>query len=200
MNPNPFFSPSLPGFYFESDFGENLPDDAIEISKERYQELLACLNKGWRLTADGSGQPTALAPPPLSVVELVIYLERTIDTAADTARRTLMGDPLRVVEYSRVTDEAQAFKDTGYPANAIPRSVAAWALNGRTAKEAANDILDEAKKYIEVIYKLRELRLLGKSQVRALLDAGDEVKAREHAANAIVAIEATVAESGNARN
>lgn len=199
-NPNPFFSPANPGFYFEQDFGENMPRDAIEITWERYQELLADLNKGRLLMAGPDGQPITAAPTPPTAQAVADYLARSIDIAADNARRVVIGDPLRAVEYDRVAAEAQAFKDAGYPADAVPRSVAAWMLEGRTAKGAADDILREAKQYDEVIYTLRELRLSGKSQVRALVEAGKEAQAREHAAETIAAIGATAAGISNTRD
>ncbi|PNA66102.1 phage tail protein, partial [Pseudomonas sp. FW305-76] len=75
-----------------------------------------------------------------------------IDAYADEMRRLVAVDPLRAVEYERTAAEAQAFKDAGYPEDAVPRTVAAWAIMGRTAEEAADGILTEAAKYAEVLY------------------------------------------------
>lgn len=193
INPNPFFSPANPGFYFEQDFGKNMPKDVVELTDDRYKELLADLDKGWCLVVGPEGQPLAVAPPPPTAQEVIDRLTRSIDIAADNARRVVIGDPLRAVEYDRVAAEAQTFKGAGYPANVVPRSVSAWMLDGRTAQEAADGILREAQQYSEVIYTLRELRLSAKSQVRALVEAGKEPQAREQAAEAIAAIAATVA-------
>lgn len=135
------------------------------------------------------------APAPLrpSADELCIR----IDTAADTARARVAGDPLRAVEYDRARIEAQAFADAGYPADAVPRTVAAWAINGRTAQQAADSILAEAAAYTEALYVIRETRLAAKEQIRTLMDAGEVEQAQQLAEQTIVSIEAAVAGVGN---
>ncbi|QVM87418.1 hypothetical protein I0D68_20075 [Pseudomonas lalucatii] len=87
-----------------------------------------------------------------------------IDTAADAARRAVAGDPLRAVEYDRAAAEAQAFAAAGYPEGAVPRTVAAWAINGRSAQQAADSILAEAAAYTEALYQIREARLQARSR------------------------------------
>nr|WP_286946246.1 phage tail protein [Pseudomonas sp. UBA6718] len=120
-----------------------------------------------------------------------------IDYAADAARRAVAGDPLRAVEYEKSAAEAQAFKDAGYPAGAVPRTVAAWAIEGRTAQQAADSILAEAAAYNEALYQIREARLQAKALVRAAMDAGQVEQAQDIAAETIAAIEAAVAGIGN---
>ena len=121
-----------------------------------------------------------------------------IDTAADAARSRVAGDPLRAVEYDRARIEAQAFADAGYPAETVPRTVAAWAINGRTAQQAADSILAEAAAYTEALYVIRETRLAAKEQIRALMAAGEVEQAQQLAEQTIAAIEAAVAGVGNA--
>ncbi|MBS7660553.1 phage tail protein [Pseudomonas lalucatii] len=125
-----------------------------------------------------------------------------IDTAADAARRAVAGDPLRAVEYDRAAAEAQAFAAAGYPEGAVPRTVAAWAINGRSAQQAADSILAEAAAYTEALYQIREARLQAKEQVRQAMDQGDPEQAQAIAAAAIAAaaiasIAAAVAGVGN---
>jgi hypothetical protein len=121
-----------------------------------------------------------------------------IDTSADAARRAVAGDPLRAVEYDRAAAEAQAFVDAGYPTDAVPRTVAAWAINGRTAQQAADSILAEAAAYTEALYVIRETRLAAKEQIRTLMAAGEVEQAQQLAEQTIAAIEAAVAGVGNA--
>lgn len=121
-----------------------------------------------------------------------------IDTAGDAARARVAGDPLRAVEYDRARIEAQAFADAGYPADTVPRTVAAWAINGRTAQQAADSILAEAAAYTEALYVIRETRLAAKEQIRTLMDAGEVEQAQQLAEQTIAAIEAAVAGVGNA--
>jgi hypothetical protein len=109
------------------------------------------------------------------------YAERlcaVIDSAADSARQTCIGDPLRAAEYQRTASEALAFKDAGYPLKAVPRAVASWAINGRTAREAADDILRESDRYDEALYTIREQRLGAKERIRSLVDEGKIDQAR----------------------
>lgn len=121
-----------------------------------------------------------------------------IDLAADAARQQVAGDPLRAVEYEKAATEAQAFKDAGYPANAVPRTVSAWAIAGRTAQQSADDILREAAAYTNAFYSLRETRLQAKELVRQAFAAGNPAHAEDIAAETVAAIQASVAGVGNA--
>ncbi|WP_421684479.1 phage tail protein [Stutzerimonas urumqiensis] len=129
---------------------------------------------------------------------LEIILCTRIDTAADAARMAVAGDPLRAVEYERAAIEAEQFAAAGYPADAVPRSVAAWAINGRTAQQAADSILAEAAAYTEALYVIRETRLAAKEQIRSLMDAGEIEQAQQLAEQTIASIETAVAGVGNA--
>ena len=111
----------------------------------------------------------------------------------------MAGDPLRAVEYDRAASEAQAFAAAGYPVDAVPRTVAAWAINGRTAQQAADSILAEAAQYTEALYQIRETRLLAKELVRQAMATGNIEQAQDIAAETIASIEAAVAGIGNAK-
>jgi hypothetical protein len=119
-----------------------------------------------------------------------------IDNYADQARQTFAGDPLRAFEYERATAEAQAFKDAGYPADAVPRSVAAWAIMGRTPREAADSMLAESARYAEVLYLVREHRLEAKELIRDRIANGAIDEARKAADEAIKAIQTAVTDTG----
>lgn len=121
-----------------------------------------------------------------------------IDSYADQARQVVAGDPLRAVEYERAAAEAQAFKDAGYPVDAVPRTVAAWAIMGRTPAEAADGILTEAAKYAEVLYMVRERRLEAKELIKSKIAAGAIDGAKRLADEAIKAIQAAVTGQGAA--
>lgn len=185
------FSPSANAFFLPG-LHQSIPADAVDVSPEKLTELLDGRAKGKRiLLIDGK---LALAEPPIRLAELC----SAIDTAADAARASVAGDPLRAVEYDRARIEAQAFADAGYPADAAPRTVAAWAINGRTAQQAADSILAEAAAYTEALYVIRETRLAAKEQIRTLMDAGEVEQAQQLAEQTIAAIEAAVAGVGNA--
>jgi len=175
-----------------------LPDDAVEITAAHRDELLAGVSQFRRIAADAAGFPILQDLPGPSHEALLDQLLTSVDASADSARARVAGDPLRAVEYDRARIEAQAFADAGYPADAVPRTVAAWAINGRTAQQAADSILAEAAAYTEALYVIRETRLAAKEQIRSLMAAGEVEQAQQLAEQTIAAIEAAVAGVGNA--
>lgn len=132
------------------------------------------------------------------LANLLSALCAAIDTAADTARAKVVGDSTRAMEYQKAAEEAQAFAAGGYSADAVPRTVSAYMLGTRTAKEAADSILAEAAAYTEALYQIRETRLAAKEQIRTLMGAGETEQAQQLAEQTIAAIEAAVAGVGNA--
>jgi hypothetical protein len=189
------YSPMTGGFYAPRINGSDVPDDCIPLTADEYAQLLQGLAKGQQihLTAEGTLQLVKPAAPTLTVAELV----QRIDTAADAARRTVAGDPLRAVEYERAAAEAQAFAAADYQGE-VPRTVAAWALNGRTPRQAADSILAEAAAYTEALYQIRETRLQAKELIRQAMASGDSARAEDIAAETVATIEAAVHGVGNA--
>jgi len=118
-----------------------------------------------------------------------------IDQAADQARRMVLVDPLRALEYQVAAQEAQSFASAGY-AGDVPPSVQAWMDAAELdAQAAADSILAEAVAWKEALYEIRALRLRGKQ---------DALKALSHAAAetiadaAIAGIQACIKGVGNA--
>jgi hypothetical protein len=162
--------------------GAIIPNDPRNIDRQAYHAWLDDGNMP--LPADGE-------------VVTVRTLCVQIDVAADAARQVVVGDPLRAVEYEKAAAEAKAFEEAGYPADAVPRAVSAWAINGRTSRQAADSILAEAAAYIEALYLIRETRLQAKELIRATMSAGNIEHAQDIAAETVAAIEAAVAGIGN---
>jgi len=191
-----YFSATTNSFFHPAIHGDAMPDDALEITHEQYQALLDGQSAGKLISHDQAGRPVLVdaSPRSTSADDLCSY----IDNAADASRARVAGDPLRAVEYDRARIEAQTFADAGYPADAVPRTVAAWAINGRTAQQAADSILAEAAAYTEALYVIRETRLAAKEQIRTLMAADEVEQAQQLAEQTIAAIEAAVAGVGNA--
>lgn len=63
-----FFSKSTMGFYAREIHGDEIPDDALEISKELYFSLLEDQSRGKIISCDDLGFPISIYPatPPLS--------------------------------------------------------------------------------------------------------------------------------------
>ncbi|MCM5667027.1 phage tail protein [Pseudomonas aeruginosa] len=189
-----FYSAQTGGFYLPGMTPDGL--ECVEISDSEHLALREQQSVGMLIQSDETGRPIAVDPP----VEQpsTDRLCGRIDKAADNARFAVVGDPTRTVEYERSAAEAQAFADAGYPADAVPRTVAAWAINGRTAHQAADSILAEAAAYTEALYVIRETRLAAKEQIRTLMAAGEVEQAQQLAEQTVAAIEAAVAGVGNA--
>jgi hypothetical protein len=189
-----FASKSIGGF-LNTVINLEIPADAKEITRARYLELLDGQSRGKVISFDVDGFPFLADPPSIPLTATMLCSQ--IDTAADTARRAVAGDPLRAVEYDRAATEAQAFKSAGYPAEAVPRTVAAWAISGRTAQQAADNILLEAAQFNEALYQIREARLGAKELVRQAMANGDVDQAQDITAETIASIESAIAGIGN---
>lgn len=111
-----------------------------------------------------------------------------VDAAADDARTALAGDPLKAMEYAQAAADAQAYQDAGYPKKEVPLSVAAWVAKGRSAKQAAEQILSKADQLTDLLLALRTLRLKAKAQIRAQAAKGNMDLARSAGDEALIAI------------
>lgn len=189
---NTWFDPDFRGTY---EAGGGWPSDATEYPQEVFDAVVSNRQADKVMVPDESGHPVLVDLPPLPVTAANLCAQ--IDTAADAARSAVAGDPLRAVEYDRAAAEAQAFKDAGYPADAVPRTVAAWAIGGRTAQQAADNILLESAAYTEALYQIREARLGAKELVRQAMAAGNVDQAQDIAAETIAAIESAITGIGN---
>ncbi|WP_454875883.1 phage tail protein [Pseudomonas farris] len=118
------------------------------------------------------------------------HLCAKVDAAADKSRIALAGDPLKAMEYAQAAVDAQAYKDAGYPKKDVPLAVSAWVIKGRTAKQAAEQILNKAAQLSDNLLTLRTLRLKAKTQIRAHAAKGKIDLARSVGDEALVAIRA----------
>lgn len=173
----------------------DIPADAVPISEDRYNTVIANPQPGMDRSHDANGMPILVAPP--AYVPSVEALCARVDTSADKARAKVAGDPLRALEYDRSRLEAEAYKVAGYQGE-VPRMVAAWAINGRTPRQAADSILAEAAAYTEALYLIRETRLQAKELIRAAMAGGQVEQAESIAAETIANIQAAIAGVGNA--
>jgi hypothetical protein len=118
-----------------------------------------------------------------------------IDQTADVARRAVLGDSLRALEYERAAAEAKAFAAGGY-VGVMPPSVQAWADAAELGPQAAADsIIVEADAWQAALYAIRAARLKGKQRV---LKASSHAAAEALADTAIAQIHESIAGVGNA--
>lgn len=128
--------------------------------------------------------------PPVVTFPGTDELCQLIDDTADSARLTIAGDSLRVVEYQRAETEAKAFAAAGY-SGTTPPSVASWAeAKGWTDQEATDDILRASAAWNTALYAFRDIRLKGKEVVKT----ADPADAQATADAAIAQIYAVLAQ------
>lgn len=190
-----FFSPATQLFY-NAAIHAQLPADKRPVTDEAYRQLVNERPAGKRVAPNEDGDPVLvdIEQPPITADGLCSLIDR----AADAARHAVAGDPLRAEEYKTAAAEAKQFAAAGYPVDAVPPMVAAWAINGRTANQAADNILAEAAQYNAALVQLRTVRLAAKEQVRALMGGGADTEAQQLAIATVAAIQAAVAGIGNA--
>lgn len=103
-----FYSKSTGGFYDTVIHGENIPNDAVEITVEQHQALLNGQSSGKVITADATGNPvlTDQLPPTAEQVKAI----RTVEIKAALAEIDAKSiRPLRDGDAARLADlEAQA--------------------------------------------------------------------------------------------
>lgn len=139
---------------------------------------------------DWDGEQWVLDPEKVTLLEQqeTERLCARVDAVADSARNVLAGDPLKALEYAQAAIDAQAFQDAGYPKKEVPLSVAAWVVKGRSAKQAAEQILDKATQVSDSLLTLRSLRLKAKTQIRGYASKSQMDQARAATDEVLVAI------------
>ena len=78
------YSKTTGGFYDPEIHGDAVPDDCVEISKERHAELLAEQSSGKVIVADKKGKPQAVpAPAPVVTWDMVRSKRNELLSASD---------------------------------------------------------------------------------------------------------------------
>ena len=90
-----------------------------------------------------------------------------IDQVADAKRLELLGDATRFIEYQAADEDAKAYAAAGFE-GPVPDNVMSWATAaGLTPKQAAENIMYEARLFIYARNVIRLFRLEGKQAVRS---------------------------------
>ncbi|MCX2542221.1 phage tail protein [Pseudomonas sp. COW5] len=141
-------------------------------------------------THDWDGEQWVVNPEKVALLEQqeTARLCARVDAAADSARSVLAGDPLKALEYAQAVLDAQAFQDAGYPKKEVPLSVAAWVAKGRSAKQAAEQILDKGAQVSDSLLTLRTLRLKAKTRIREYASKNQLEQARAATDEVLLAI------------
>lgn len=84
-----FYSKATGGFYDTAIHVDNIPADAVDITKQEHEELLSGQSKGKTIVADASGRPMLQDPPEPTAEQIVAYV-----TGARAAAYVSESDPL----------------------------------------------------------------------------------------------------------
>ena len=90
-----FYSKSTGGFYTSEIHGDNIPDDAVEITEAEHAALLEWQSQGKVIVADESGRPILQDPPPPTAEQIMSRLEARVQFWLDEQARALGYDDIR---------------------------------------------------------------------------------------------------------
>jgi hypothetical protein len=65
-----FYAKSTSGFYDAEIHGDNIPNDAVEITPEQHAALLNGQSNGKQIVGDENGQPILIDQPPATYAQL----------------------------------------------------------------------------------------------------------------------------------
>ncbi|MVF49719.1 hypothetical protein F9Z43_10380 [Pseudomonas monteilii] len=123
----------------------------------------------------------------LPVGAALLVAAQQIEQAADQARASVLGDPLRAVEYQMAEADAKAFMVAGFD-GFVPATVQAVVDASEVSPQAAAElILTESAAWRGALCEIRAARLKGK---QAMLKATTHAEAESYADTAIDAIRA----------
>jgi hypothetical protein len=83
-----FYSQANHGFYTAEIHGDDIPDDAVEITIEEHAALLDGQRQGKLITADGDGRPVLQDPPPPTTEQIIAEYTAAVQQRIDAFART----------------------------------------------------------------------------------------------------------------
>lgn len=90
-----FYSKSTDGFYAREIHGDNVPDDAVEITEAEHAALLEGQAQGKLIVADENGRPILQDPPPPTPEQTVAKYVAAVQLWLDEQARALGYDDIK---------------------------------------------------------------------------------------------------------
>jgi hypothetical protein len=179
-----FYSPSQNGFYDPAIHGDNIPADAVEITREQHAALIEGQSQGKVIAADADGQPVLQDPPKPTLEQVVASALKTIETFARDVRHQIAGtsDDAEIAGWNNKLRIAKAVLDkTATESEIQAMATEAQARgDGKTAEELAAIVVAKGEKFAVVVGLIDGMkRKAGKAveaaktpaEVEAVLDA-----------------------------
>lgn len=82
------YSKSTSGFYSRDIHGDNIPEDAVEITSEQHAALLEGQSQGKIISADENGYPILIDPPPPTTEQIIAGFVSAIQQHLDDFAKT----------------------------------------------------------------------------------------------------------------
>ncbi len=82
------YSKSTGGFYDRAIHGDNIPEDAVDITSEQHAALLEGQSQGKIISADENGYPILIDPPPPTTEKIVAGFVTAIQKHLDDFAKT----------------------------------------------------------------------------------------------------------------
>ena len=99
-----YYSQTTNGFY-DSSINSDIPNDCVEISVEKHQELLTDQSNGKIITSDKNGNPIAIDPPvPTREQTIVIYNRAVQNNFENVAKSWGYDSMISAVSYANSTN------------------------------------------------------------------------------------------------
>lgn len=163
-----FYAGSTGGFYVREIHGENIPADAVEITKEEHAALLAGQSKGRRIEADANGRPTLIDPPK----------DHRAAVAAERYRRETAGVVVGGVPIDTSRDSRALITGAALAATLDSAYICRWKTGGSFVELNAQQIIEMAtavRAHVQACFD-REAELLAEidagTYTEAMLDLG----------------------------
>lgn len=101
-----FYSKTTGGFYDPLIHGQNIPTDAVEITREQHAALMTAQATGKRIESDTNGNPVAVDPPAPTSEQTIAALSAQIQKRLDDFAATRKYDNvISLAKYSSLTDQ-----------------------------------------------------------------------------------------------
>ena len=125
MTNSVLYSPTAGGFYTREIHGDNIPDDAVEITETEHAALLEGQSQGKLIAADANGRPILQDPPPPTAEQIMARLEARVQRWLDDQAQALGYDDIKSAVTYADEPSAPKFQQEGQAMRQL-RSMA-WA-------------------------------------------------------------------------
>ena len=149
-----FYSKSTSGFYDTAIHGDNIPADAVEITKAEHTTLLAGQSKGKRIVSDLDGYPTLSDPEPLSAASIIAAIAAAVQSHLDAAAQSLGYDDIKTAVTYADEPAVPKFQADG-------QALRAWrSLVWAKCYEMLEEVKSGNREVVDVVGVIAELPML----------------------------------------